>query len=333
MANSHDVAALAGCSQSTVSRVFRGAPDVRPELAERVREAARQLNYIPSEPARALLSGRTGRVALVVQNLINPAFALLADHCHRELLGHGYRATIVESDAEGGLLADPTRLLAGVDGVIYASADRTSAVPDLGKPVVLLLRSDAGEAPTDTVLPDHAMGAELAVAHLWDELGHRRIALLGATPRLTAGVAAAHGFREALARRDDAAEGVVVESPMDYEAGRAAATDLLARSSTQRPTAFFCADDLSACGAIDAARAVGLRVPEDVSVVGFDDFPMSAWGAYSLTTVAVPHEQLARRAITLLMSRIVGAQPLDPPRVEHLPVSLVRRSSTAAPPS
>lgn len=335
-ANSIDVAALAGCSQSTVSRVFRGAKDVRPELAERVRKAARELNYIPSEPARALLTGRTGRVALVVQNLTNPAFALLADSCHRELMHFGYRAAIVESDADGGLLDDPLRLLADVDGVIYAAVDRTSVVPDLGKPLVFLLRSDVRDRANDTILPDHGMGAELAVQHLWDELGHRRIAMLGATPRLTAGELTARGFRKALRKRGAAEEDIcVVGSEMDYEQGRAVATELLSAGSSSHPTAFFCADDLSAYGVIDAVRERGLSVPADISVVGFDDFPMSAWAAYSLTTIRVPHEEMARQSILRLMGRIEAevADEEQAPVLETLPVALVRRNSTASPPA
>ena len=340
MVTSKDVAARAGTSQSTVSRVLRGVRAVDPIVAERVRAAAAELGYVPSDAARALIAGRASRIALVVERLTHPAFALVADLAHHELVRRGYRLTIIESDTPGGGLHEsPQSYFGGVDGVMFCSGEREADLDGLlaavGRPVVFVLRiaaSTSGEAGHDSVLPDHDQAAELAVGHLW-ELGHRRIAMLGGTGRITAGFESRRAFLAAMARRGAtgaAAEAVACE--LGYDAGFAAATELL-RRGTGRPTALVTADDPGAYGAMDAARELGLRVPEDVSVVGFDDFDMSAWRAFDLTTVRIDHERIVRRAIELLTARIADAGRRGAPAVlERVPGWLVVRGSTTAVP-
>ena len=341
MANSKDVAALAGTSQTTVSRVFRGMSGIHPHTAERVREAAAKLNYEPNEAARALIAGRTGRIALVVERLTHPAFALIADLTHQALLDRDYRVSILESDSpKGGLQESTLKFFNGVDGVIFASAtrdfDMRGLLRRIRRPVVSVLRVGypiPEESPVDAVYPDHEMGAELAVAHLWD-LGHRKIGLLGATRKYTAGFATEKAFRNAMDRRGIAsAELSIAVNELGYDAGMEDALRML-RSPRSVPTALFAPDDLSAYGAIDAARQLGLTVPHQLSVVGFDDFDMSAWKSYDLTTVKISHEQLVNISIRRLMDRINGAPHLerDPAaRIDCIPVHLVERNSTAPP--
>lgn len=335
MANSNDVAALAGTSQSTVSRVFRGVSGVRPEIVRRVREAAKKLNYEPNEAARALTAGRTHRIALVVESLRRPAFAIIADLVHQELVSRGYRAYIIESDSPRGELQEfSLGVFNGVDGVIVCSASRDFAAVDLfrqsRKPLIFALRVGwplAEEAPAAAVLPDHALGAELAIDHLWGH-GHRRIALVGASQAYTAGFETARSFTSVMARRGVPQDDLLIsKGPMGYESGRTQAGEFL--DSANPPTAFFTPDDQSAYGAVDAARERGIDVPADVSVVGFDDLIMSSWKAYDLTTIAIPFGELVRRTVERVMNAITGQT--DPPAslVDFLPVTLITRGSTA----
>lgn len=339
MANSKDVAALAGTSQTTVSRVFRGAPGVRPETVRRVYEAAAKLKYEPSEAARALTSGRTRRIALVVESLTHPVFALIADLVHQALVEQDYRAHIIESDSPRGELQEfSLNAFTGVDGVIFCSASRdfdsAGLLRQVDQPVVFSLRVGyplADESPADAVVPDHEMGAELAVAHLWDA-GHRRIALLGATSKYTAGYETRQAFIHAMERRGESVEDLLISTTgMGYDGSlRDAAVMLTAEQNP--PTAFFTPDDQSAYGAVDAVRELGLSVPHDVSVVGFDDLPISAWKAYDLTTIKIPYPRLVELTIQRLMSRIETPDEEPPkPVFDVLPVELVRRQSTGPP--
>lgn len=331
MANSKDVAAAAGTSQSTVSRVFRGEPSVAPEVAARVKTAAKALNYVPNDAARSLLQGKTRRIALVVEKLTQPAFALMADITHDELLKRNYRVVVLESDSPGGGVRDGSReIFSAVDGVLYCSADRTTDltefVEEVRKPVVLALRASHPESASlvaHGVYPDHRQGVRLAIDHLRLH-GHFRIALIGATPRVTGGYSTELAFVEYMTGLG-IAENVlqVCRNEMTYLGGWESAHALL--TAEDPPTAFFATDDRSAYGAIDAARELGLRVPEDLAVIGFDDFDTSAWKAYDLTTVRIPYDAIMQKSVDLLIALINGEQPR--PGHEFVPVKLISRAS------
>lgn len=330
MVTSNDVARLAGVSQTTVSRVFRQTGKTSAEAKERVISAARTLRYQPSEAARALVLGRNRQVALVVESLTQPAFSLISDIAHRCLLDIGYRLVIVESDVAGDLKEVSIQQFAGVDGVIFAAAEREArlqkTISAIGQPVVLAVRKSASNF-IDGVYPDHAGGAELAVDHLWS-LGHRNILMIGANKRFTHGYETAEGFRSAMHRR-----GIhnpsIVSTDWGYDEGWDHALRFL--SHEQRPTAVFAADDSGAYGVIDAARHLGMRIPEDLSVVGFDDFDTSAWKAYDLTTIKIDYDQIVSQAVKILKTRIrehaedtESISAVD----EIVPVSLTLRAST-----
>lgn len=331
MANSKDVALAAGTSQSTVSRVFRGEPNVAPELIARVKAAAKSLNYVPNDAARSLLQGKTRRIALVVEKLTQPAFALMADITHDELLKRNYRVIVLESDSPGGGVRDGSReIFSAVDGVLYCSADRTTDltgfVEEVRKPVVLALRASHPENTglvAHGVYPDHRQGVRLAVDHL-RSYGHTQISLIGATPRVTGGYSTELAFVEYMRNlRFVASDLRIGRNEMTYAGGWDSAHAFL--SAPNPPTAFFATDDRSAYGAIDAARELGLRVPEDIAVIGFDDFDTSAWKSYDLTTVRIPYDRIMQKAVDLLLAEIDGLQP--PPGHELVPVELIDRGS------
>ncbi|TNY35497.1 LacI family DNA-binding transcriptional regulator [Thermomonospora catenispora] len=319
-----DVARAAGVSQSTVSRALRGHPGIPPETVRRVREAAAALNYIPSDRARDLATRSTRRVAMVV-DLDNPLWSLLVGRLYDELARHRYRLTLI---AEHGDPEDiESHVLGGsVDGVIVSTAARGSRLPevlhDREVPTVLLHRY-AEDVRLDASVADDRLGARSA-ARILLEAGHRRIgALLGPSSAST-GRDRAAGFHDALAEAGvEAAPEHVRHGGFTFEHGRSAVTEMAAAGTL--PDALFCANDMIALGAMNAAHELGLRVPGDLALVGFDDLAEAAWPLVGLTTIRVPFEDMLRSAVDLLLERITGFRG-GPRRVVH-PVEPVLRSS------
>jgi LacI family transcriptional regulator len=314
-------------SQSTVSRALRGDPRVAPATVARVLEAAERLQYTPNIAARSLITRRTQTVGVLVTTITNPFYPELIEILHDEFAAANYGTILLNErwDGErGNRVAD---LVHGgaVDGLVYLSAILGRPLPggahDL--PVVLLNR-DVDTASVDAVVSDNAAGGELVAQVLFD-LGHRRIAHIAGPENTWTGVERERGFRERLA---------ALGAPLDerlrrvgqysHRSGYHWSLDLLA--TDPRPTAIFAATDLTAFGALDAASRLGLRVPEDLSVVGFDDVDMAGWERFSLTTVAHRSHEMARAAAGLLLERIDAAEPA-PPRKRVFPVSLVSRAT------
>jgi LacI family transcriptional regulator len=332
MVSSVDVARSAGLSQTTVSRVFRGDSSVRPETRRKVMAAARTLGYLPNPAARMLVSGRTGTIGIVVADLANAYFPRVIDAMHAELASRGYRMALIR-DRGGEGAPDDSAILAeaSVDGAVFMSAVRGStSVADFvatGRPAVQTSRYDP-EVPTDLVLADEVRGAQLLVDHLVG-LGHRRIALLAGSLDSSSSRDRALAFRQAMADAGlQLPDSLVRHAPIQHEAGRAAAMDLL--SQDPRPTAVYGASDVLAIAAMDAAANLGLRVPGDLSVVGFDDTDPSAWAMVNLTTVHQPLDDMARRAVDVLLEHLDDPSPRPPQRVVF-PVHLVVRGTTAPP--
>jgi LacI family transcriptional regulator, galactose operon repressor len=331
MVTSHDVARLAGVSQPTVSRALRDSPKVSEETKERVRRAARVLGYVPSETGRALSSGRTRRIGLLLTDLENQFYPHVIAPMHHELDSFGYQLMLQTETSDTATVAE--RLIAnGLDGVLLATTTVDSVVPvrlrDRGVPFVYFNRiADAMEADSATVDPGPGM-AETAKAIA--ELGHRRVgAIFG--PRNTS-----TGLQRETALRDALEEyGLTIgaaythRGPFDVETGDTGARLLLSRDP--RPTVVICGNDVVALGALNAARELGVDVPGQVSVVGFDDLPMAAWSLVRLTTVAFDLEAMARRAANLLVRRVEAEERVP---YEHAVFTsrLVRRGTLAVAP-
>lgn len=325
---SRDVARLAGVSQPTVSRALRDDPRVSEETKKRVRDAALLLGYVPSEAGRALSSGRTRRIGLLVTDLGNQFYTHIIAPVHHELESQGYQL-VLHTETADETVAE--RLIAnGLDGVILATTTVDSVAPlrlrDRGMPFVYFNRTAAyvdADATVVAPLAGFAAAADRAV-----ELGHTRIgAVLG--PRNTSTAQS----REVALRSTLADHGLVLESqyvrrgPFDTASGDAATADLLALD--QPPTLIFCGNDVVAYGALNAARRAGVRVPEDVSIVGFDDLPPAAWPIIELSTIAYDFARMAREAAKLMIRRIE-----DPDAgISHLAfeTSFVERRTLAAP--
>ncbi|WEK61750.1 MAG: LacI family DNA-binding transcriptional regulator [Candidatus Microbacterium colombiense] len=302
---SRDVARLAGVSQPTVSRALRDDSRVSQATKLRVREAAQLLGYVPSEAGRALSSGRTRRIGLLLTDLDNQFYSHIIAPVHRELESLGYQLMLHTESADNDTIVE--RLLAnGLDGVILATTTVESSAPlrlkDRGLPFVYFNRTGA-LIEADATVVDPVQGYHEAVDRAV-ELGHRRIgAVLGPINTSTA-QARESALRDALRAHGLALTEAGTRKVPNYSAdeGEKAAAALLAEDD--RPTLLFCGNDVVAYGVLNAAHRAGLRVPEDLSVVGFDDLPEAAWPIVDLATVGYDIAGMASAAADLIVRRI-----------------------------
>lgn len=324
-----DVARAAGVSTATVSRALRGLPNVHQSTRERVLRVADELGYVPSPSAASLASGRTRTIGLISPWVSHWFFANVIEGAERALRAEGFDALLYTFEVERGtrrLALDPGVLRRRVDGVLVVGLPleppEIAALDELGYPLVFV---GPGAPEHATVGLDDAGTAHRAVAHL-AELGHRVVAHLSGEPddvlAWSPAVRRAQGWREEVVRRGlDGSPELEVHGHFDVAGGRASMHRLL----DARPdvTAVFAASDEMAMGAILAIRDRGLRVPEDVSVIGVDGHQMSEH--LGLTTLAQDAYEQGVTAATMLLELLTGS-PVPPEVV--FPTTLIVRSST-----
>ncbi|MEU0138835.1 LacI family DNA-binding transcriptional regulator [Streptomyces albidoflavus] len=328
---SKDVARAAGVSQAAVSLVLGGKwpGRVSAATAERVREAARSLGYRPNLAARDLRTGRTRTALLVVPALTNEFFARVHAGAASVAAAHGFGVLLYPSPEGTGPATDPfASAPAALDGVLASSmaAQALSGIGAGALPLVML-DSDPAKGPgTATVNLAIAGGMRQAAGHLL-ELGHRDLVHLAADVdswtfeiRAAALAASVAGVPGARLRTHRCALGVAE--------AQAAVTALLTAPG-ERPTALVCDDDLLAAGACKAARRLGVRVPGELSVTGFDDLTLATAVEPELTTVTLPAEEFGARGMAALLTAVDGGTPAD----EELPVTLTVRGSTGPAPA
>ena len=327
---SKDIARALAVSQSTVSRALRGDPRVAPATIARVLEAAQRMDYTPNLAARSLITRRTSTVGVVVSDITNPFYPELVEILHNEFALVGYRTILLNERTDAQLERYLAELIGGraVDGLVYTSAMLDAPLVGASTerlPVVLLNRS-SGSTSVDTVVADNVGGGRLA-AELLVARGHRRIALVGGPENASTARDREAGFRDALA-----AGGVPLDPGLrrvgqfSHESGYHWCLELLALDP--RPTAIFAANDVVAFGVLDAARRLGVRVPEELSVIGFDDIDMARWEGFALTTIRQPRPEMARAAAGLLLERI-DADESRPATARVFPVEAVHRATLA----
>ncbi len=324
-----DVAERAGVSKSLVSLVLRDAGRVSPERREAVLTAARELGYRPNAVARSLVRQRSHVLGLMLSDLHNPYFAECVDGIDERAGAEHYRTILTTGHLahDHELDAIETLLELQVDGLmLIGSAVATAAIREVSRevPVVLVGRATRADS-VDSVVNDDRMGAELVVDYLV-ALGHRHIAHVdggrgaGAAQRRT-------GYERAMGRHGLAAQATVAPGAFTHDGGVRGTRELL--EADVRPSAVFAANDLAATGALEVLDRAGLRVPEDVSVVGYDNTQAAGSYRYDLTTIDQPRREMGRMAVSLLLERIRGAR--DEPRHVVLSPSLVVRGSTGPP--
>ena len=324
MASMKEVAARAGVSVATVSHVLRGTKRVSPELTERVRQAARELGYVPNLQASALRTGRTQTFGVLIPDLSNPFFVALLHALAPAARAAGKVLMVYESENDASSERQGLeRMVAGqVDGLIWipVSVDEAPVgeLPTRGVPVVTIDRPLPG---ADAVVADHVAGGGLLAAHL-KRLGHGRVALLSGPPHLPSSRGRRRGFLEAFSPAQPVWEAVTgFTHELSPEAVR--------RLDGGGYDAVVCPNDMVALGAVRHLAKRGVRVPQDVSVVGFDDVAWASLMEPALTTVRQPLAAIGAAAVRLLLERIQ-----DPGRATRhvvMPVELVVRGSTAAP--
>ena len=327
---SHDVARAAGVSQPTVSRALRDDPRVTAETRARVRAAAVQLGYVLSDRGRSLSTRRTGRIGVVVEDLGNPFYLELLDVLHDRLERDRARMIVFAPGVH-----DPERVehLAdgSIDGVVLTTTLLDSQLPgELTRhrfPFVLLNRIVDGLEADSCSVDNFTGGAAVAAAML--DCGHHEIAAIFGPSDTSTSRDREAGFRVMLSDRDVPLDpDLTRRGAFRFADGHRHMLDLL--DGSRRPSAVFCANDVIALGAMNAAIGRGVPVPGELSIVGFDDITMTGWAAFRMTTVRQDVSRMGRTAIDLLLARL--ADPDRPPQRVVLPAELVRRS-TLAPPS
>ena len=301
----NDVAARAGVSKSLVSLAIRGSDRVSDESRALILQAAEELGYRPNAAARSLADRRSHSVGVLVHDLHNPVFAQVLDGVQEVVRDHGYRTMLVtgHGDADREATEISSLLEFQVEGLILISHGldpRVARRVARECPVVIVMRSDITAPGITTVSTDDVAGARVATEHLLG-LGHTRVAHISGGESQVARDREA-GYREAMTQAGLSEEIVVVPGDFTEAGGRDSARRLM----DARPdiTGMFVANDLSALGAMAALQSADLRVPEDVSVIGFDGMSLAALGSLGLTTMAQPLEEMGRQAAEHLFQRI-----------------------------
>ena len=320
-----DVAQLAAVSKTTVSHVLSRKRPVSSPTRERVEIAIEKLGYRPDGLARSLRTRRTQMVALMIPDIANPYYPPLARGLE-DGAGGGYRTFVCSTDGVPGKEQEFLEEIVDrrADGIALDSftmtPDQIGAVVPSSTAVVRLGTTVIDDPGYDTVHTDDELGAYEAVMYLVDH-GHRRLGMIqgpaGAGEKRNA------GYMKALrAARIPADQSLIVQTEWTRAGGARAAKTIL--QSPDRPTAIFCANDLIALGAMDAARDVGISVPVELALVGFDDIEAAALVSPALTTVSNPAYEIGLLAGHLMRERMSGAYR-DVPRTVTLPCRLVSR--------
>ncbi len=328
-----DVAAHAGVSVGTVSNVLNGRATVSTAAVERVQSAIETLGYVRNDAARQLRAGRSRSIALIVLDVGNPFFAAVARGAEARAAADGFVVLLGSSGADGDherLYLDQFREQR-VAGVLLtpanANGDVVERLASAGIPVVLVdEQTSLGDVCTVSV--DDVEGGHLAVAHLLAQ-GRRRIAFV-AGPLSTRQVAdRLSGARRAVAEVPDAELEIIETEGMTVLAGRATGESLRERSD--RPDAVFAANDLLAVGVLQALTMLGgIRVPEDIALVGYDDIDFAAATVVPLTSVRQPAEALGATAVDLLLRQLDDDLAPDQRQVRFRPELVVRASSASS---
>jgi LacI family transcriptional regulator len=328
-----DLAARASVHPSTISRVANNDPGLRiaPATRSRIEALLRETGYQPNGIARGLKLRQTNVLAVVIPDVTNPFFAALFRGVEDAAAPRGFNVLLCNTDGTPERQRSHLQSLEArrVDGVILASSFlRDPGVRDLRKqkvPYVLVNRfSDEGEDPF--VGSDDLVGGRLATSHLL-ELGHRRIGHLAGRATVSTGVMRRRGYLAAHQLAGRVADPqLIVEAGYSEEGGAVAARRLLALHDP--PTALFAITDLAALGAVGAAVSLGLRVPEDVAIVGYNDIPLASRVSPGLTTMHVPIHDFGAVAAGMLLEQIESGAP-SRRRVLFTPELVVRGSTVA----
>jgi LacI family transcriptional regulator len=332
-----EVAAHAGVSVATVSNVLNRPEIVAQPTRDRVHASIRELGFVRNESARQLRAGRSRTIGLVVLDVANPFFTDLARGVEDEASKAGYAVILCNSDDQERKEKRYLELLEEhrVQGVLITpvagAGSRLARLQRRGTPVVLVDSRSASRGQC-SVAVDDVLGGDLAVSHLL-ATGHERIAYLSGPPAIRQVADRREGALRALRRagRDAADLQVIAAGGLNVGAGQKAGAEVAALSAGARPTAVFCANDLIALGVLQEMTRNRIRVPEDISIVGYDDIDFAAAAAVPLTSVRQPRQQLGHSAARLLLDEAADDDTHQHRQVIFEPELVVRQSTRPAP--
>lgn len=332
------VAALANVSIATVSRTINASPAVSQKLSQRVWKAIEQLNYFPNTHARSLVSGRSRIFGIIVENITNPFFPELISSFEEIAVTHGYEILVSSTYSDAGQLTKCVRrmLERKVEGVAVLTFGGEEPVLDqlaIHNMPIVLAEFRLENPKVSTILLDYSAGIHAAVAHLI-QLGHSRIGFLAGPRNLHSAVTRLNAFQQTMREaRLTVHKSWIIECDHTLKGG-AAGFDKL-RKLESRPTALICSNDMTAIGVLRAVYMAGLRVPEDLSVIGLDDIDFAEFTLPPLTTIRLSRQELAKAAFDALrLQAECAANPASNRVLQReflVSTSLVVRGSTAAP--
>lgn len=328
---SKDVARLAKVSQSAVSRTFTHGASVSQDIRARVLEAAQDIGYRPNALARAMISKKSGLIAVLVTYLDNHFYPPMLEQLSRSLQTHGYQVLLFITDIGHQDRVVKQMLQYQVEGIVMASASLSSGLAEecvkTGTPVILFNRI-APASPASSVTSDNFEGAR-QVAHFLAQGGHRRIAFVAGAADSSTGRDREAGLMAGLC---DEGLALFARAPGEYTFANAAQAARNLFGGSEKPDALFVANDHMAFAVMDVLRGeMGLKVPQDVSVVGYDDVPEADWQGYALTTVAQPRGEMVEATVAMLMQQIEDRNMEK--RAVVFPPKLILRSSARLPPA
>lgn len=326
------VAKRARVSTATVSRVLNGSELVRPVTTERVRKAIADLNYVRNPSARSLRRGRTQMFGLIVSDIKNQFFPELIDAFEGMAAERDIDVIFTHTNYDTKRLQSCVRRMVerGVDGiaVMTSEMDDEALLPLLSRQIaVVLLNQPALENQYRNVAVEYSQGFIQALQHL-SSLGHREIGFIAGPPALSSATRRRRSWESVMKQlRLPIRPGRIVIGDMRLEGGTTAMKELLGKRN--KPTAVLATNDLMAVGALHAVLSAGLRIPEDLSVVGFDDLPISSMVIPPLTTIQLPRREIAAHAFELLLQEIRGEKRV--PCAAVYPRLVARKSTGLAP--
>ena len=329
-----EVASHAGVSVATVSNVLNRPEIVAQPTRDRVHSSIRELGFVRNESARQLRAGRSRTIGLVVLDVANPFFTDLARGVEDEASKAGFAVILCNSDDQERKEKRYLELLEEhrVQGVlitpVVGAGSRLARLQRRGTPVVLVDSRSASRGQC-SVAVDDVLGGDLAVSHLL-ATGHERIAYLSGPPAIRQVADRHEGALRALRRagRDPAGLQVIEAGGLNVAAGQKAGAEIAALAAGSRPTAVFCANDLIALGVLQEMTRNRIRVPEDISIIGYDDIDFAAAAAVPLTSVRQPRQQLGHTAARLLLDEAADDDAHQHRQVIFEPELVVRQSTS-----
>ena len=323
-----DIAEKAGVSINTVSRALNDKPDINGGTKEEILKIAEELNYQPNRFAKGLRSSQTSTLGVIVADILNPFFSALLKGIEKAARKEGYSIIVQDTDEKyaNEQSAIQTVLAEQVDGLLISPVQTNEqTIVDLqqsGLPFVLLGRYFK-DLDTNFIVTDDVQGATAAIDHLV-ELGHEQIAIVNGPSHISSSQERLKGYRKAMAHHGLVTpENFIFHDTVTIEQGYENGKRLLSQSNL--PTAVFCYSDFVALGVINAAKDMGLRIPKELAVVGYDDIFFSTYLEVPLTTVRIPKYELGKKSFQILKGVLENKKHKTKLK---LPVELIKREST-----